>query len=108
MPSIIQLYAAFLAILSVAASPKWSRVAIKHLNTVVVSTFFVYFYRDIFPLTTFSLTPMDLWEGLLLWPKVVILFGVSVISLIIPRQYLPLDPKVRVIDLSIKIVLYLQ
>ncbi|KAJ7837802.1 hypothetical protein B0H14DRAFT_2449202 [Mycena olivaceomarginata] len=89
----IYLYAAFLAILSVAASPKWSRVAIKHLNTVVVSTFFVYFYRDIFPLTTFSLTPMDLWEGLLLWPKVVILFGVSVISLIIPRQYLPLDPK---------------
>ncbi|KAF7368865.1 ATP-binding cassette transporter [Mycena venus] len=87
-------YAAFLAILSISASPQWSRAAVKHLNTVLLSTFMVYFYRDIFPLATFALVPQDLWEGQFLWPKVIMLFTVSIIiPLAIPRQYIPLDPK---------------
>ncbi|KAJ6461033.1 multidrug resistance-associated ABC transporter [Mycena sanguinolenta] len=37
---------------------------------------------------------MDLPEGQLLWPKVIILFGVSVIvPIFIPRQYIPYNPK---------------
>ncbi|KAJ7449230.1 hypothetical protein FB451DRAFT_754458 [Mycena latifolia] len=90
----IYLYAAVLASLSVFASVKWSRVCIKHLNTLLLCTFGVYFYRDVFPLASFALAPMDLWEGRLLWPKIIILFAVSgVVPLVIPRQYTPIDPK---------------
>ncbi|KAF7377873.1 ATP-binding cassette transporter [Mycena sanguinolenta] len=90
----VYFYEAILAIMSISAGQKWSRVATKHVNTVLLSTFIVYFCRDIFPLATFALTPMDLWEGQLLWPKVIILFGVSVIvPIFIPRQYIPYNPK---------------
>ncbi|KAJ6460983.1 P-loop containing nucleoside triphosphate hydrolase protein [Mycena sanguinolenta] len=90
----VYFYAAVLTILSISAGQKWSRVATKHLNTALLSTFIVYFYRDIFPLATFALTPMDLWEGQLLWPKVIMLFGVSVIvPIFIPRAYIPSNPK---------------
>ncbi|KAJ7141437.1 hypothetical protein C8R44DRAFT_763446 [Mycena epipterygia] len=87
-------YASVLAIVSVAGSPRWAKVAVKHLNTVLLCTFGVYVYRDIFPLATFELTPMDLSEGRLLWAKVITLFAVSgIIPLAIPRQYIPVDPK---------------
>ncbi|KAJ6589849.1 P-loop containing nucleoside triphosphate hydrolase protein [Mycena vulgaris] len=87
-------YASLLAILSIAGSPKWGKVAIKHLTTLLTATFGVYFYRDIFPLATFTLAPRDLSEGRLLWVKVVTLFTVSgIIPLAMPRQYIPVDPK---------------
>ena len=82
--------------MSVAGSAKTSRVVVKHLNTVLLSAFCVYFYRDVFPLATFTLAPMDILEGYILWAKVFILFTVSVIiPLVIPRQYIPVDPKVE-------------
>lgn len=90
----IYFYTAVLAILSVSASAKWSGIFIKHLNTILLSLFSVYFYRDIFPLATLTLLPMDLCEGRLLYPKVLVLFAVSVVvPLAIPRQYTPIDPK---------------
>lgn len=82
--------------MSISANVKWSRIAIRHLNTVLLCTLAVYFYRDVFPLATNTLTPADIWEGQLLWPKIAILFAVSgIIPLIIPRQYIPLDSKVH-------------
>ena len=82
--------------MSVAGSAKTSRVVVKHLNTVLLSVFCVYFYCDVFPLATFPLAPMDILEGYILWAKVFILFTVSVIiPLVIPRQYIPVDPKVE-------------
>ncbi|KAJ7035141.1 P-loop containing nucleoside triphosphate hydrolase protein [Mycena alexandri] len=90
----IYFYSALLAVVSILANVKWSRIAIRHLNTVLLCTLAVYFYRDIFPLATNTLTPVDLWEGELLWPKIAILFVVSgVIPLITPRQYIPLNAK---------------
>ncbi|KAJ6594276.1 hypothetical protein B0H19DRAFT_1094788 [Mycena capillaripes] len=87
-------YASVLAIFSVAGSAKWGSVVIGHLDTVLLATFGVYFYRDIFPLATVQLAPMDLAEGRLLWAKITPLFAVSiVIPLVIPRQYIPVDPK---------------
>ncbi|KAJ7141418.1 hypothetical protein C8R44DRAFT_763397 [Mycena epipterygia] len=87
-------YASVLAIISFTGSPKWAKVAVKHLNTVLLCTFGVYVYRDVFPLATFELTPMDLSEGRILWVKVITLFVVSgIIPLVIPRQYIPVDPK---------------
>ncbi|KAJ7147409.1 P-loop containing nucleoside triphosphate hydrolase protein [Mycena crocata] len=87
-------YGSLLAILSIAGSVRWSKVATRHLNTLLFFTFSVYLYRDLFPLATFPLVPMDLAEGSLLWVKVTVLFTVSVIiPLATPRQYTPLDPK---------------
>ncbi|KAJ7465185.1 hypothetical protein FB451DRAFT_1488697 [Mycena latifolia] len=87
-------YASLLAILSVAGSTKWGKVAVKHLNTVLLCTFAVFFYRDIFPLATFKLTPMDISEGRLLWVKIITLFIISgIIPLFMPRQYTPVDTK---------------
>ncbi|KAJ7729547.1 hypothetical protein DFH07DRAFT_850204 [Mycena maculata] len=90
----MELYASVLAILSVIGSWDWSRVLIKHVNTVLLCALGVYFYRDAFPLATFTRVPMDLAEGRLLWAKIIILFAVAaVVPLFVPRQYIPVDPK---------------
>ncbi|KAJ7773843.1 hypothetical protein B0H16DRAFT_1510188 [Mycena metata] len=87
-------YTVFLSLFSISANAKWSRVATRHLNPVLFCAFAVYFYRDIFPLATVTLAPMDRWEGRLLWPKIALLFAVScAIPLVMPREYVPLDPK---------------
>ncbi|KAJ7745466.1 hypothetical protein DFH07DRAFT_748960 [Mycena maculata] len=87
-------YALFLAILSITGTWKWSRVIIKHVNTVLLCALGVYFYRDVFPLATFARTPMDFAEGRLLWAKIINLFAVAVvIPLFVPCQYIPVDPK---------------
>ncbi|KAF8199798.1 P-loop containing nucleoside triphosphate hydrolase protein [Mycena galopus ATCC 62051] len=86
-------YASVLAIVSIG-NVQWRNVAVKHLNTLLLCTFGVYFYRDVYPLATFTLVPRDIGEGSLLWAKVVVLFVVSnIIPLVIPRQYTPVDPK---------------
>ncbi|KAJ7164189.1 hypothetical protein C8R46DRAFT_901348, partial [Mycena filopes] len=93
----IYFYTALLAVLSISTTnPKWSRLAVRHLNTVLLATLGVYLYRDVFPLATTTRAPMDdLWEGaLLLWSKIAVLFAVAgIIPLAIPRQYTPLDVK---------------
>ncbi|KAJ7743656.1 hypothetical protein B0H16DRAFT_1693477 [Mycena metata] len=92
--SVTYFYASILAIISITASPKWASVAVQHLNVLLLCTFGVYFYRDIFPLATYRLTPLDLAEGRLLWAKIIVLFTVSgAIPLLVPRQYIPVDPK---------------
>ncbi|KAJ7847132.1 hypothetical protein B0H14DRAFT_3676972 [Mycena olivaceomarginata] len=86
-------YASVLAVVSVG-SVNWRNVAVKHLNALLLCTFGVYFYRDIFLLATFSLLPQDLEEGRLLWTKIFVLFAISIIlPVAIPRQYTPVEPK---------------
>ncbi|KAF8832671.1 hypothetical protein HHX47_DHR1001791 [Lentinula edodes] len=88
------LYTSLLALISVTAKPKWSKVATRHLNTVLLATFSVYLYRDVYPLITFTLKPKDLSEGGILWAKITLLAVTSVvIPLAIPRPYVPVDPK---------------
>ncbi|KAJ7061977.1 hypothetical protein C8F01DRAFT_986919, partial [Mycena amicta] len=90
----VYLYATVLAVASLSARVKTSQIAARHLNTVLASTFLVYFYRDVFPLATYTLDPMDRWEGRLLWPKIFTLFVTSgIIPLVMPREYVPLDPQ---------------
>ncbi|KAJ6575530.1 hypothetical protein B0H10DRAFT_2168545 [Mycena sp. CBHHK59/15] len=87
-------YASLLAVTTVSAKRRWSQVVVKHLNTLMLVTFFVYVYRDIFPLITYDRVPLDLAEGWILWAKSITLFIAAVfIPLFIPRQYIPVDPK---------------
>ncbi|KAF9458727.1 P-loop containing nucleoside triphosphate hydrolase protein [Collybia nuda] len=88
------LYTSALALISVSTKRRWSNVAAKHLNVLLLVTFAVYFYRDIFPLMTYNRVPMDISQGWTLWVKIALLTLISVvIPLLIPRQYIPVDPK---------------
>ncbi|KAJ7785936.1 hypothetical protein B0H16DRAFT_1681200 [Mycena metata] len=87
-------YTSILAIVTVSAKRRWSQVAVKHLNTVMLLTTAVYVYRDVFPLVTYQLVPQDLAEGWIIWAKAIALIVTTVIiPLFIPRLYVPVDPK---------------
>ncbi|KAG6891082.1 hypothetical protein C0995_014172 [Termitomyces sp. Mi166 len=87
------IYASFLATVTVFGSPRWSSVVLVHLNILLLSAFGVFFYRDIFPLATYTRIPLDSSEGPLLWIKHSFLTLTSVvIPLLVPRQYIPVDP----------------
>ncbi|PBK67572.1 P-loop containing nucleoside triphosphate hydrolase protein [Armillaria solidipes] len=87
------LYTFLLAVISVTAHKRWSRVAIRHLNTILTITASIYVYRDIAPLATFTGVPLDASEGCILWTKIaVLLFTGIVIPLVVPREYIPVDP----------------
>ncbi|KAH9986083.1 hypothetical protein BJV74DRAFT_845474 [Russula compacta] len=88
------LYATFLALVVATARKTRASIASFHLSSLLLITFSVYAYRDIWPLLTFTLLPADGWEGTLLWKKIGILAVAGVlIPLFMPRQYVPLDPK---------------
>lgn len=84
-----------LALISVTAKRRWGAVANKHLVTVLLFTFAIFAYRDVWPLATYTHVPMDHAEGALLWAKLGVLsVSAIVIPLCIPRPYVPVDPKV--------------
>ncbi|KAH9019330.1 hypothetical protein EDB83DRAFT_2508434 [Lactarius deliciosus] len=88
------LYAAFLALVAVTARRARASVASFHLSSLLLGTFSVYAYRNIWPLLTFTLSPVDAWEGPLLWVRIGFLtFAAIVIPLLVPRQYIPIDTK---------------
>ena len=67
-----------------------------HLGFILFATFAVYFYRDIWPLCTFTLTPADINEGPFVWARIAVLtVAAIVVPLFVPRQYVPVDPKVN-------------
>ena len=74
----------------------WSRSVTRHNNFVLFIALAVYVYRDIWPLATYTENPVDRSEGTILWAKLVVLFTTAVIiPLVVPRQYIPVDPKVN-------------
>ncbi|KAH9028052.1 ABC transporter type 1, transmembrane domain-containing protein [Lactarius deliciosus] len=91
------LYAAFLGLMTLTARRVRAEVASFHLSSLLLGTFSVYAYRNIWPLLTFTLSPVDAWEGALLWVRIGLLaFAAIVIPLLVPYQYIPIDPKATV------------
>ncbi|KAH9030174.1 hypothetical protein EDB84DRAFT_1562614 [Lactarius hengduanensis] len=76
------LYAAFLALVAVTARRVRASVASLHLSSLLLGTFSVYAYRNIWPLLTFTLSPVDAWEGPLLWVRI----GLLTFAAIDPQQ----------------------
>jgi len=92
----LQLYASLLALVAVSTPSKIANVANTHLVWVLFGTWVIYSYRNIYPLGTFTLEPLDLHEGWLMWAKFAVLtFAAAVVPSFIPTQYIPFDPKVR-------------
>ncbi|KAH9907116.1 ABC transporter type 1, transmembrane domain-containing protein [Fomitopsis serialis] len=87
-------YASALGITSLLAGPVLSTTAVRHLNCILFTALSVYAYRDLWPLATFTLQPMDLAEGPLLWARISLLTISSIfVPLMIPRRYISLDPE---------------
>ncbi|KAJ6519437.1 hypothetical protein C8R45DRAFT_1066135 [Mycena sanguinolenta] len=87
-------YASILAVTTVSAKRRWSSIAVKHLNTLLLVTLIIYGYRDLFPLITYHRVPMDASEGWNIWAKVfALLTAAVVVPLFIPRAYIPVDAK---------------
>ncbi|KAG7450174.1 P-loop containing nucleoside triphosphate hydrolase protein [Guyanagaster necrorhizus] len=87
------LYTSLLGLIAITAKPRWSRLVTRHFNAVLLSAFGIYFYRDLFPLLTYTL-PMQDTENCILWAKIVLLGIVAVlVPLIIPRAYIPVGPE---------------
>ncbi|KAH7102271.1 ATP-binding cassette transporter [Auriculariales sp. MPI-PUGE-AT-0066] len=64
-----------------------------HLGLILFATWAVFFYRDVWPLGTYDLTPLDIPYDPLFWPKFFILNVVGlVVPLLIPNPYIPVDP----------------
>jgi hypothetical protein len=94
--TILQLYASILALAAVSTPSKIANIANTHLVWVLLGTWVVYSYRDIYPLGTFALQPLDLHEGWLMWTKLAVLtVAATIIPAFIPTRYVPFDPKVR-------------
>ncbi|VDB86203.1 unnamed protein product [Peniophora sp. CBMAI 1063] len=86
-------YASTLALAELTCSSAHMRMASPHLTLILLTGFAVYAYRNVWPLMTYTLNPVDS-EGALLWVKITLL-GVAgiVIPLITPRRYIPVDPE---------------
>ncbi|KAH9854915.1 multidrug resistance-associated ABC transporter [Lenzites betulinus] len=87
-------YASLLAFVSVVSSLSVSTLVSRHAAFLLLVTWAVYFYRDVWPLATFTLHPVDAAEGALLWAKVFILtLAAIVVPLFSPSAYIAVDPK---------------
>ncbi|KAH8986100.1 hypothetical protein EDB92DRAFT_2116516 [Lactarius akahatsu] len=76
------LYAAFLALVAATTRRVRASVASFHLSILLLGTFSVYAYRNIWPLLTFTLSPVDACEGTLLWVRI----GLLAFAAIDPQQ----------------------
>ncbi|KIJ38938.1 hypothetical protein M422DRAFT_258345 [Sphaerobolus stellatus SS14] len=86
------LYCSLLCLVSVSC-PSLSRVTRNHAIGILCITFATYTYRDIWPLATRTQHPIDALDKLI-WIKLGLLSVIAVvIPLVIPGQYVPVDPK---------------
>jgi len=87
-------YSTFLALGSIATGPARAKRSIRHLTFVLAAVLVTLGYRDLWPLATFTQSPVDLDGTPLLWIELAVLaLAAFVIPLVVPRQYIPHDPK---------------
>ncbi|KAI0803030.1 hypothetical protein BC629DRAFT_1591129 [Irpex lacteus] len=87
-------YVALLSVFTLSTIPERRRFVTSHLVFVLVGTWAVELYRNVWPLATYTLRPADEEEGALLWTKFALLsIAGVVVPLVIPQEYKPYDPK---------------
>ncbi|KAJ7675294.1 hypothetical protein B0H17DRAFT_1207802 [Mycena rosella] len=90
---VFYLYATLLVVVSAKVTAKIGATAGRHLDLLLMVAFAVFFYRDVFPLATYTWPVQDAAEGRLLPAKLVALALAAVaIPLVTPRTYVPVDP----------------
>ncbi|KAH8835448.1 hypothetical protein DL96DRAFT_1730898 [Flagelloscypha sp. PMI_526] len=85
-------YAVVLGLVGLGKTYTTSRIVLWHMNTVLLSSLGLYCVRDVYPLLTYTLEPLDGNEGALLWAQIGLLtIACIVVPLFIPRRYIPVD-----------------
>lgn len=75
--------------------PVLRRIVTKHLVFLLLVIFCIYLYRDIWPLATFGLKPVDAAGGWFTWSRIGLLgFAGVLLPAITPAEYIPVDPLV--------------
>ncbi|KAI0782159.1 P-loop containing nucleoside triphosphate hydrolase protein [Abortiporus biennis] len=83
----IYVYTSTLALVSLIANRKWCEIVVRHITLVLFASFAVFAYRDVWPLATYTITPMDDPEGGLLWIKIALLaYSSVIIPLFAPKR----------------------
>ncbi|KAL1741080.1 hypothetical protein HDZ31DRAFT_46206, partial [Schizophyllum fasciatum] len=83
-------YAGALYIVSLVGRSSARRFSAGHANAVLLTACIVFLYRDIWPLATYTLTPLDGAEGNILWAKLALLLVAGgVVPLCMPRFEAP-------------------
>jgi len=92
----LQVYTSLLAAVATFARPGIAKLVNTHATWNLFGTWVVYVWRDVYPLGTFTLQPLDIEEGWLMWTKFGLLSVAAVfVPLFVPTEYIPLDPEVR-------------
>ncbi|KAJ4481119.1 P-loop containing nucleoside triphosphate hydrolase protein [Lentinula aciculospora] len=88
------MYTTILSLLSIVADPiYWRAIFTRHLGIILLAISIVYGHRDLFPLATFTKTPLDLCKGWAFWTEISVLGVVAIfLPLLTPREYVPIDP----------------
>ncbi|KAG8985598.1 hypothetical protein FRB90_004594, partial [Tulasnella sp. 427] len=87
-------YTSLLALLTIAARRRLTRVVSTHLTTLLFVAWSVFAYRNLYPLATYTKHPVDASDGWITWVRVALLTLVGVVlPLIVPRQFVPINPK---------------
>ncbi|EKM58631.1 uncharacterized protein PHACADRAFT_90147 [Phanerochaete carnosa HHB-10118-sp] len=87
-----QTYTAILGLLSLKTL-SWTAVASGHSTFVLLATWSVYVYRDVWPLATYYLAPAD-QQSVLFWLNFAVLtIAAVVVPLTTPRKYVPYNPQ---------------
>ena len=88
--------------MDVAAQGPLALRATPHLGLVLFASSIVYGYRDVWPLMTYKLDPVDAHEGTILWTKIVLLLvGGIIVPLIMPRSHHLIKYEVRIYESSV-------
>jgi hypothetical protein len=96
-----QFYTSVLSLITLYPPLKRAKTASRHVASILLVVLGLYAYRDIWPLGTYTLTPLDEKEGFFLWSRVTLLvFAGVVVPLVMPNQYIPLDPKVYLLQMA--------
>ncbi|KAI5825519.1 hypothetical protein K523DRAFT_323377 [Schizophyllum commune Tattone D] len=89
-PIVTYAYASALALGSLAGGASVRGLFARHATLVLLATCAVYVHRDIWPLATYTLKPLDEAEGPILWVKLALLFVAGLlVPLCMPRLEIP-------------------
>ena len=90
-----QTIAVGMAAVDLGLSTRRSRAVSFYLTIITLAIFAFYAYRDIWPLMTFTLHPVDEQEGSLLWFKVALSTWAAILEpLLEPYPFIPVHPEV--------------
>ena len=87
---VFQAYAAVLSLLSFSGNGAIS----SHLTFVLLASWTIYVYRDVWPLATYHLTPADRQDAMFGAKFAALSVAAVIVPLAMPRKYVPYNPKV--------------